>query len=87
MAPDANRTGGLRLSPITSTQLDRRCADMLFQVLTQREKPPASPSRAMKASRAGPKTFTDPRLRAAIIEGQNLQGRANFLCQSAADLP
>jgi hypothetical protein len=33
------------------------------------------------------KTFTDPRLRAAIIEGQNLQGRGQLSLHSAADLP
>jgi hypothetical protein len=41
----------------------------------------------MKSFSGWTKTFTDPRLRAAIVEGQNLQGGANFLCHSAADLP
>ncbi len=34
-------------------QLDRRGAEMLFEVLTEREETPASPSRAMSPSRAG----------------------------------
>jgi hypothetical protein len=62
-------------------------AEMLFQVRTEREET-ASVAIASNESFSGwTKTFTDPRLRAAIVEGQNLQGGANVLCHSAADLP
>ena len=50
------------------TQLDRRGAELLFQVLTEREEK-ASVAIASNESFSGwTKTFTDPRLGAAIVD-------------------
>ena len=49
-------------------ELDRRGAELLFQVLTEREEK-ASVAIASNESFSGwPKTFTDPRLCAAIVD-------------------
>ncbi|WP_371871000.1 ATP-binding protein [Mycolicibacterium agri] len=48
-------------------ELDKRGAELLFQVLTEREERTPSPSPAMRPS-GWTKTFTDPRLCAAIVD-------------------
>jgi DNA replication protein DnaC len=48
-------------------QLDRRGAELLFQVLTEREEK-ASVAIASNESFGWTKTFTDPRLCAAIVD-------------------
>lgn len=56
------------LSPTQHMQLDRRGAELLFQVLTEREEK-ASVAIASNESFGGwTKTFTDPRLCAAIVD-------------------
>jgi DNA replication protein DnaC len=56
-------------------QLDRRGAEMLFQVLTEREET-ASVAIASNESFSGwTKTFTDPRLCAAIVRRTTLRHR------------
>lgn len=55
-------------SPTQHMQLDRRGAELLFQVLTEREEK-ASVAIASNESFGGwTKTFTDPRLCAAIVD-------------------
>ena len=55
-------------------QLDRRGAEMLFQVLTEREET-ASVAIASNESFSGwTKTFTDPRLCAAIVDRLTFSG-------------
>ena len=55
-------------------QLDRRGAEMLFQVLTEREET-ASVAIACNESFSGwTKTFTDPRLCAAIVDRLTFAG-------------
>ncbi|MEU9021808.1 ATP-binding protein [Actinomadura sp. NPDC048394] len=49
-------------------ELDRRGADLLFQVLTKREEKPAFPSPPTSPFGGWTKTFTDPRLCAAIVD-------------------
>ena len=49
-------------------ELDRRGAELLFQVLTEREEKTASPSPPTKVFGGWTKTFTDPRLCAAIVD-------------------
>lgn len=55
-------------------ELDKRGADLLFQVLTEREEK-ASVAIASKESLSGwTKTFTDPRLCAAIVDRLTFNG-------------
>ena len=57
----------LRLDELGYMELDRRGAELLFQVLTEREEK-ASVAIASNESFSGwTKTFTDPRLCAAIV--------------------
>jgi DNA replication protein DnaC len=50
-------------------ELDKRGAELLFQVLTEREEKTAAVAIASNDSFSGwTKTFTDPRLRAAIVD-------------------
>lgn len=55
-------------------ELDKRGADLLFQVLTEREEK-ASVAIASNESFSGwTKTFTDPRLSAAIVDRLTFNG-------------
>jgi DNA replication protein DnaC len=57
------------------TRLDRRGAELLFQVLTEREEK-ASVAIASNESFSGwTKTFTDPRLCAAIVDRLTFAGQ------------
>ena len=54
-------------------ELDRRVAELLFQVLTEREEPTRWPSPATRASAAGPRP-SPTRLCAAIIDRLTFAG-------------
>lgn len=49
-------------------ELDRRGAELLFQVLTEREEKNSMAIASNESFSTWPKTFTDPRLCAAIVD-------------------
>jgi len=55
-------------------ELDRRGAEMLFQVLTEREEREQRGHRLERAFGGWTKTFTDPRLCAAIVDRLTFNG-------------
>ena len=56
-------------------QLDRRGAELLFQVLTEREENASVAIASNEAFSAWTKTFTDPRLCAAIVDRLTFAGQ------------
>src|SRR6476619_4436338 len=56
-------------------QLDRRCAELLFQVLTEREERSAIAIASNEPFSSWTKTFTDPRLCAAIVDRLTFAGQ------------
>ena len=55
-------------------ELDRRGAELLFQVLTEREEKSAIAIASNEAFSGWTKTFTDPRLCAAIVDRLTFNG-------------
>ncbi|MFE9446710.1 ATP-binding protein, partial [Streptomyces sp. NPDC006602] len=55
-------------SPTQHLELDRRGAEMLFQALTEREEKNSIAIASNEAFTGWSKTFTDPRLCAAIVD-------------------
>lgn len=61
--------------PTQHLQLDRRGAELLFQVLTEREERSAIAIASNEPFSAWTKTFTDPRLCAAIVDRLTFAGQ------------
>ncbi|MGV9883693.1 ATP-binding protein, partial [Streptomyces sp. NPDC003006] len=55
-------------SPTQHMELDRRGAELLFQVLTEREEKNSMAIASNESFSSWTKTFTDPRLCAAIVD-------------------
>lgn len=55
-------------------ELDRRGAELLFQVLTEREEKNSVPIASNESFSGWTKTFTDPRLCAAIVDRLTFNG-------------
>ena len=64
----------LCLDELGYLQLDRRGAELLFQVLTEREEKTAIAIASNEPFSGWPKTFTDPRLCAAIVDRLTYDG-------------
>ncbi|GLZ48906.1 hypothetical protein Acsp06_50910 [Actinomycetospora sp. NBRC 106375] len=64
----------LRIEELGYRQLDRRGAEMLFQVLTEREETNSIAIASNRAFSGWTNTFTDPRLCAAIIDRLTFAG-------------
>jgi DNA replication protein DnaC len=65
----------LCLDELGYTELDRRGAGLLFQVLTEREERSAVASASNEPFSGWTKTFTDPRLCAAIVDRLTYAGQ------------
>jgi DNA replication protein DnaC len=63
-------------------ELDRRGAELLFQVLTEREEKASVAIASNEAFSGWTKTFTDPRLCAAIVDRITFGG--NIICEAGA---
>ena len=61
-------------SPTQHLELDRRGAEMLFQVLTEREEKNSVAIASNESFGGWTKTFTDPRLCAAIVDRLTFNG-------------
>ncbi|MFF2937755.1 ATP-binding protein, partial [Streptomyces mirabilis] len=61
-------------SPTQHMELDRRGAELLFQVLTEREEKNSVAIASNESFGGWTKTFTDPRLRAAIVDRLTFNG-------------
>jgi DNA replication protein DnaC len=64
----------LCLDELGYMELDRRGAELLFQVLTEREERSSIAIASNEAFSGWPKTFTDPRLCAAIVDRLTFDG-------------
>ena len=62
-------------SPTQHMELDRRGAELLFQVLTEREERSAVAIASNEPFSGWTKTFTDPRLCAAIVDRLTFAGQ------------
>jgi len=62
-------------NPWQKMELDRRSAELLFQVLTEREERSALAIASNEAFSGWTKTFTDPRLCAAIVDRLTFVGQ------------
>jgi DNA replication protein DnaC len=65
----------LCLDELGYMELDRRGAELLFQVLTEREERSAVAIASNEAFSGWSKTFTDPRLCAAVVDRLTFAGR------------
>ncbi|MGV9885188.1 ATP-binding protein, partial [Streptomyces sp. NPDC003379] len=61
-------------SPTQHMELDRRGAELLFQVLTEREEKNSVAIASNESFSGWTKTFTDPRLCAAIVDRLTFNG-------------
>jgi hypothetical protein len=66
--------GARRPVPTQHLELDRRGAEMLFQVLTEREEKNSVAIASNQSFGGWTKTFTDPRLCAAIVDRLTFNG-------------
>jgi DNA replication protein DnaC len=71
--PTPERVHGVP-SPTQHLELDRRGAEMLFQVLTEREEKNSVAIASNESFGGWTKTFTDPRLCAAIVDRLTFNG-------------
>ncbi len=71
--PTPERVHGV-LSPTQHMELDRHGAELLFQVLTEREEKNSVAIASNESLGGWTKTFTDPRLCAAIVDRLTFNG-------------
>lgn len=71
--PTPERVHGVP-SPTQHMQLDRRGAELLFQVLTEREEKNSVAIASNESVSGWTRTFTDPRLCAAIVDRLTFNG-------------
>jgi hypothetical protein len=76
-----------RSYPLGYMDLDRRGAELLFQVLNEREERSAIAIASNEAFSGWTKTFTDPRLCAAIVDRLTSPARSSRPALSAAGSP
>ena len=69
------RVDALLVDELGYLQLDSRCAELLFQVLTEREERSAIAIASNEPFSSWTKTFTDPRLCAAIVDRLTFAGQ------------
>ena len=62
------------INPLSMTAMDRRGAELLFQVLTEREEKISIAIASNESFSGWTKTFTDPRLCAAIVDWLTFNG-------------
>jgi DNA replication protein DnaC len=65
----------LRIAEVGCMELDRRGAELLFQVLTERKEKNSVAIASNESISGWTKTFTDPRLCAAIVDRLPFNGR------------
>lgn len=66
--------GLLCIDELGSMELDRRGAELLFQVLTEREEKNSDAIASSESFSGWTKTFTDPRLCAAVVDRLTFNG-------------
>lgn len=75
----------LCLDELGFLELDRKGAELLFQVLTEREKKSAVAIASNEAFSGWTKTFTDPRLCATIVDRLTFNGQIEKPAPPATD--